>query len=97
MAHSDRRIELIDVHAKQIQLTIYGHVGAVEKMAFTRDAKTLITLDAGAHLRFWNVSNGTELLSWNVPVKQFNLSQDDQILSVHYDDVIELFDLSLQE
>ena len=97
VAHSDRRIELIDVDSKQIQLTIFGHVGAVEKMAFTRDAKTLITLDAGAHLRFWNVSNGTELLSWNVPVKQFDLSQDDQILSVHYEDVIELFDLTLQE
>ena len=97
VAHSDRRIELIDVLSKQIQLTIFGHVGAVERMAFTRDAKTLITLDAGAHLRFWNVSNGTELLSWNAPVKQFNLSQDDQILTVHYEDVVELFDLALQE
>lgn len=97
VAFSDRRIELVDVLTNENQMTIFGHVGAVEKMAFSRDGKTLIALDAGGNLRFWNVSTGTELLSWKVAVKHFDLSDDDQMLSIHYEDVIDLYDLALRE
>ncbi|WP_397568258.1 WD40 repeat domain-containing protein [Schlesneria sp. T3-172] len=97
VAYGDRRIELVNAHSNKLQSTIFGHVGTVEKLLFTNEGKTLIALDAGHNLRFWNVRTGTELLSWHVPVKAFDLSSDNQTFTIHYEDQFERFDLTSRE
>lgn len=97
VTYSDRRIELVDADSHAVQSTIFGHVGTVEKLLFTNDGKTLLALDAGHNLRFWNVSTGTELLSWHFPVRAFDLSSDNKTLTIFYEDQFERFDLTSRE
>ena len=44
-----------------------GHSGRMMCLSFTKDAKTLVSLDDGGMIRFWNTDDGKEIAQLSVP------------------------------
>lgn len=88
----NRRIEVVNLDRPGVQSTLIGHLGAITRLQFTADGKTLLALDARNVLKFWHVAQGAELITWpsSTPIRDFSLSPDGKSLAVIRTSEVEL-------
>ena len=69
---------LVDSADGRPRQTLLGHLGSLQRVEFSADARTLLALDVRGKLRFWHVASGSELLTWpsDAPLRAFDISAD---------------------
>ncbi len=90
----DRTLTLVDPRTGESQRVLLGHPGAIAKLEFFPDGRTLVARDYRKQVRLWHVPTGAELMTWDqrMPVSEMDISSDGRWLALAFEktDTIEI-------
>ncbi len=91
-----RQIDLVNAETGQLRVSIAGYQGKISQLEFDSSGNTLLALDDKGVLKFWQVSHGSELFTWNSAkfIYGFSLSPDNHWLAILYDTETAILELA---